>query len=254
MSHPRFEVATYRHYNHLKRPITTLLLTYQDLERKKTRYLLVILMALLTFAIQFVFRKAKAFNPGLSSCSDWSDTDLSDRFKNLFIVTGTWPTLVTLFFIFHTSRWLISSFRRRSSKATVKTQTGVPDPSAQHNGGLPNLKSSSSPSTKSVSLISCLSDPRTWSHIIATVLACYSVVNSFLALNFIKHLRDTEKNISSKFEDDAWSYGQILALFIWVPVIAEYVHGLYDVFEMKRDVHGQGRNLQRSNLGCQCRT
>jgi hypothetical protein len=116
------------------------------------------------------------------------------------------------------------------------------------------LKNNNNNNIKSVSLISCLSDPRTWRHIIATVLACYSVVNSFLALNFIKHLRDTEKNISSKFEDDAWSYGQILALFIWVPVIAEYVHGLYDVFEMKRDVHGQGRNLQRSNLGCQCRT
>ena len=85
-------------------PVAIVLLTYTCLDRRKLRIILVILAALMTFLIQFMFRKVKSFNPGTSLCLNW-DTFIQDIFRNRFIIKAVWAGLVFLFFISHYIQW-----------------------------------------------------------------------------------------------------------------------------------------------------
>jgi hypothetical protein len=80
-------------------PVAVLLLTYEGLGRWKFRYFLVGAAALLAFAIQFKFRKAKTFDQAGSICLDWADDD-ETRFTRLFISEAVWALLVVLFSAF----------------------------------------------------------------------------------------------------------------------------------------------------------
>ena len=65
-----------------------------------------------------------------------------------------------------------------------------------------------------------------WRSIIAILLASYGVVDSFVEIQFIHTLRNAERDVASKDDEDAWGYGQVLAVLIWVPILVEYFHGL----------------------------
>ena len=43
-------------------------------------------------------------------------------------------------------------------------------------------------------------------------------------VEFILFLRHQEKDIGVSFDDNEWGYGQILVLFVWVPVFVEYIY------------------------------
>jgi hypothetical protein len=233
-------------------PVAILLLTFKPLERRKTRYLLVLVDVLLTLAIQFPFKKAKSFDPSLSVCLGWKENNLRDKFQHLYIVIGVWGILVALFFIYQSVAWLSQHRFYKSTPVTALSNpgSGLAAPSqAQSRGGASRSigdprDPSQHPTTCTSRLVRCtmwIYNTPPWSEIIAIGLAIYGVVNSSLALHFIGHLRGVEKDIATHFQDNQWGYGQILALFIWVPVIAEYIQGLVDIFWRKEDVQGQGR-------------
>lgn len=52
-------------------PVATLLLSYRWLERLTLRTFVVVLTALMTFIIQFLFRRAHSFNPASNLCLNW---------------------------------------------------------------------------------------------------------------------------------------------------------------------------------------
>ena len=55
---------------------------------------------------------------------------------------------------------------------------------------------------------------------------------------FMIRLRNAEKAIALEDEEGGWSYGQILAVLIWTPIVVEYFHGLFKEFSRglwKRD-------------------
>ena len=79
-------------------PVAILLLTYAHLDRGAMRGFLVAFAVLLVFIIQFLFRKAKSFNPGTSLCLDWNDF-VQTVFVRRFIVKATWACLVLAFFV-----------------------------------------------------------------------------------------------------------------------------------------------------------
>ena len=43
-------------------------------------------------------------------------------------------------------------------------------------------------------------------------------------VRFILFLRHQEKSISGTYDEDTWGYGQILAVFVWVPPVVEYFY------------------------------
>lgn len=67
-----------------------------------------------------------------------------------------------------------------------------------------------------------------WERIIAYLLAVYALYDTFYDIRFLVFLRNQEKAISSTKDaaEDQWGYGQILAVFVWVPVIVEYFYVL----------------------------
>ena len=58
----------------------------------------------------------------------------------------------------------------------------------------------------------------------AYLLGCYGLFAIILDTQFLLSLRDQEKTVGTDVEDGNWSYGQILAIFVWVPVFVEYVY------------------------------
>ena len=66
-------------------PVAMLLLSYRWIERRTLRVFLTVLAALMTFIIQFMFRRARSFNPGSNLCLDW-DSYVEQVFKDRFIV------------------------------------------------------------------------------------------------------------------------------------------------------------------------
>jgi hypothetical protein len=77
--------------------------------------------------------------------------------------------------------------------------------------------------------------------IIALLLAAYGVVDSYVDINFIGTLRDAEKAVALKDEEDAWGYGQILAVLIWVPIFVEYIYNLIKGREDKTENTGTSK-------------
>ena len=85
-------------------PVAILLLTYADLDRGAMRGFLVTFAVLLVFIIQFLFRKAKSFNPGTSLCLDWNDF-VQKVFLQRFIAKAVWACLVLAFFVSYLVPW-----------------------------------------------------------------------------------------------------------------------------------------------------
>lgn len=56
-------------------PVATALLSYHWLDRRDLRVFLAAITALMTFIIQFMFRRAKSFNPGSNLCLDWDSCE-----------------------------------------------------------------------------------------------------------------------------------------------------------------------------------
>jgi len=55
-------------------PIAVVLQSYRWLDRKNLRFFVVLLTALMTFVIQFIFRRANSFNPAANICLNWDST------------------------------------------------------------------------------------------------------------------------------------------------------------------------------------
>ena len=70
---------------------------------------------------------------------------------------------------------------------------------------------------------------------IALLLAAYAMFDSYIDIRFLWYLRVREQNISFEDNEDQWGYGQILALFVWVPIFVEYFY----VFGNERNLWGK---------------
>ena len=58
---------------------------------------------------------------------------------------------------------------------------------------------------------------------------------------FVIILREEEKYIASEDNEDQWGYGQILAVFVWIPVFVEYIY----IFGFQRTFWGKhNRNAE----------
>ena len=102
-------------------PVAILLLTYAHLNRGGLRSLLVVLAVLLVFIIQFLFRKAKSFNPGTSLCFDWDDF-VQNVFRQRFIAKAVWACLVLMFFVSYIIPWRVF---RRAPEETRKNRVNI---------------------------------------------------------------------------------------------------------------------------------
>ena len=67
-----------------------------------------------------------------------------------------------------------------------------------------------------------------WESLIAYTLAVYALYDTFFDIQFLLFLRRQEQKISSTADsaESQWGYGQILALFVWIPVAVEYTYAL----------------------------
>ena len=70
---------------------------------------------------------------------------------------------------------------------------------------------------------------------IALLLAAYAIFDSYIDQRFLWYLRVRERDVSSAGDEDQWGYGQILALFVWVPIFVEYFY----VFGLNRNLWGK---------------
>ena len=70
---------------------------------------------------------------------------------------------------------------------------------------------------------------------IALLLAAYAMFDSYIDIRFLWYLRVRERNIASADNEGQWGYGQILALFVWVPIFVEYFY----VFGFERNLWGK---------------
>ena len=59
--------------------------------------------------------------------------------------------------------------------------------------------------------------------------------DSYIDIRFLWYLRVREKDIASADDEGQWGYGQILALFVWVPIFVEYFY----VFGLERNLWGK---------------
>ncbi len=74
------------------------------------------------------------------------------------------------------------------------------------------------------------------------LLAAYAMFDSYIDIRFLWYLRVQEQDISSADNEDQWGYGQILALFVWVPIFVEYFY----VFGFERNLWGKiNTNLEK---------
>lgn len=193
----------------LDAPVTILLLIYRErgFDRRVLRCILVGVAALMTFIIQFMFRTVSSFNNlSSSSCLDWRDS-LEKPFARLFIIKAVWAGLVALFFASHFSPIHLPKWGDRKY-----------EPLGHSTGRVTIVRAHL---LRSVKLVYGLQRS-----IIALALAAYGVVDSYLDINFVGTLRNAEKAIALKDDEDAWGYGQILAVLIWVPVFVEYIYNL----------------------------
>ena len=85
-------------------PVSVLLMTYTKLDRKNFRATLVLIAAVMTFIIQFLFRKSHSFDPSSSLCLNWNQL-LQRDFQDLFIVKAVWTGLVLVFVMSHFIPW-----------------------------------------------------------------------------------------------------------------------------------------------------
>ena len=74
-----------------------------------------------------------------------------------------------------------------------------------------------------------------WRRLIAYILATYGLFAIIIDIQFILYLRVAESEIASQDNEDEWGYGQLLAVFVWIPVYVEYIY----VFGFQRGFWGE---------------
>ena len=172
-------------------PVAILLLTYPRLDRGKLRSVLVFLAVLMVFIIQFLFRKAKSFNPGTSLCFDW-DEFVQNVFRQRFIAKTVWFCLVLFFCIFLACPWGI--FRR----APEDTRTPWVNPawwqrtksSVVYSKGRLFAPLHDEPTTdKELRTVAAYAEivwvKVPWRRVIALLLAAYAMFDSYIDIRFL---------------------------------------------------------------------
>jgi hypothetical protein len=80
-----------------------------------------------------------------------------------------------------------------------------------------------------------------WRRLIAYILAIYGLFAIVIDIQFVLFLRAQESTIASADNEDEWGYGQLLAVFVWIPVYVEYIY----VFGFQRSFWGKyNRNAE----------
>lgn len=85
-------------------PVAIALMSYHVIDRKILRSILVLAMALMTFIVQFLFRRSQSFAPSTSLCLAWDD-GLQQLFVQRFIAKAVWAGVVVLFFATYFIQW-----------------------------------------------------------------------------------------------------------------------------------------------------
>ena len=85
-------------------PVAIALVSYHVIDRKVLRSMLVLAVALMTFIIQFLFRRSRSFAPSTSLCLAWDD-GIQQSFIKRFIAKAVWTGLVVLFFTTYFIKW-----------------------------------------------------------------------------------------------------------------------------------------------------
>lgn len=207
-------------------PVSILLMTYTKLDRKNFRATLVLIAAVMTFIIQFLFRKSHSFAPSSSVCLNWKD-NLETNFRNLFIVKAAWTGVVVLFVMSHFIQWT-SLARNRQNMMPYRAGRfeRLKTSRIGAKGKLCGIQRHLSKAMLILMTVSDLCLQISWRQSIAVLLALYGFIDCVFDITFIQDLRSSESNIASVNQDKEWGYGQILALFIWVPVIVQYFYVL----------------------------
>jgi hypothetical protein len=145
---------------------------------------------------------------------------LEKPFARIFIIKAVWAGLVTLFFAshflpLHFPEWgdrkyePLDHSKGRVTRLRSRFEGKSKMPHLELIYGIRLLTLVRAYLLRFVKLIYSLQRS-----IIALVLAAYGVVDSYVDINFIGTLRDAEKAVALKDEEDAWGYGQILAVLI----------------------------------------
>ncbi len=212
-------------------PVGITLLSYPWLDRRDLRVFLAAAAALMTFIIQFMFRKAKTFNPDTNSCLNWDGT-VEGFFRDRFIVKAVWVCLVFPFFVWKVVPWQF--FRKSHLDRDVKLRKEFHIPQRLRIWQkLPLWERMIN--SRPIILLSRFSTSAYeratnihWEVLIAYFLAAYALYDTIYDILFLRFLRNQEKEISSTKDqaETQWGYGQILAVFVWVPVVVEYCYVL----------------------------
>ena len=213
-------------------PIGITLLSYPWLDRRDLRVFLAAAAALMTFIIQFMFRRARSFNPETNLCLNW-DSTVEGFFRDRFIVKAVWICLVFPFFVWKVVPW---QFLRNSHHhdGDVRLQNNSHYPQRLRIWQrLPcweriiNSRPIIYLSYFSTSLYERAAYIH-WEGLIAYFLAAYALYANIYDILFLRFLRNQEKEISSTKDqaETQWGYGQILAVCVWVPVLVEYFYVL----------------------------
>lgn len=101
-------------------PVAMALLSYHVIDRRILRSILVLAVALMTFIIQFMFRKSGSFDPSTSLCLNWKE-DIEESFVARFIAKAVWAGLVFIFFITTFFQWgWLSAYGRKRKTARLR--------------------------------------------------------------------------------------------------------------------------------------
>ena len=103
-------------------PVAIALMSYHVIDRKLLRSILVLTVALMTFVIQFMFRKSSSFDPSTSLCLDWKN-EIQSSFVARFTAKAVWTGLVFTFFAATFFKWGWLSARHRTSKTPKRSKT-----------------------------------------------------------------------------------------------------------------------------------
>jgi hypothetical protein len=67
-----------------------------------------------------------------------------------------------------------------------------------------------------------------WPILVATSLA--SAIGSFYCMVQLEHKRSAMKAVTGDgFTDDQWEFGQVVALFLWAPVLVEFLFVIFHI-------------------------
>lgn len=121
-------------------PVAIALMSYHVIDRKVLRSILVLAVVLMTFILQFLFRKSWNFAPSTSLCLAWDD-GIQQKFIQRFIAKAVWAGMVVIFFAtyFIKAGWLFSRSKQPEYSTGQKAWwQGSPDLPACVKGECPS--------------------------------------------------------------------------------------------------------------------